>query len=481
MWVEQLYPEQRPSFEFVISREGTLLISEVSAGKTYISMAALEHLAPSLTLVVAPLTSLDITWAPKLATLPQTICRSWEAFKETRAEQRGRPPAIHLVNSILRLPGAEFKETRAKTRGRPPASHALNSKMAMPGAVLLIHHQLLAKLGKKLEAVPWDFVIIDESQSIKDRASATSRAARRLRHAKRRLALSATPLDKSPIDIWAQMRFVDHTVLGEDWGPFEREFCYRGGFKDHEIKFRSELLPTLLQRLERHIFRLDKAFLQLKPMHIHMVPVSLLGAQRALYVQMETHGIAKVFNGTTIPAPLKVSRQVKLEQMTGGTVKDLDGHSHVIGYAKQRKLRVLLDKLTPPIVIFCKYLAEIPLIAAAIPTGRGVSVLTGAVTGDERTQLINDFQNNKIDYLICQMKTGGVSIELTAAATLIFYSLNFSLIDFEQVCGRFHRGSQTREVNVYILHAVDTVDQEIIDEIEAKKATFYSVVEHFTS
>ena len=78
------------------------------------------------------------------------------------------------------------------------------------------------------------------------------------------------------------------------------------------------------------------------------------------------------------------------------------------------------------------------------------------------------------------MRTGGVSIELTAAATLIFYSLNFSLIDFEQVCGRFHRGSQTREVNVYVLYALDTVDQDIVDEIEAKKATFAAVVKHFT-
>jgi SNF2 family DNA or RNA helicase len=447
MWVERLYLEQRPSFEFVVSRTGALIISETSAGKTYVSMAALEHLTPSLSLVVAPLTSLDITWAPKLETLKGRLCRDWAGFKECRRLCAGWDIPV----------------------------------------TLLIHHQLLAKLGEKLERVPWDMVIIDESQGIKDRSSATSRAARRLRHAKRRLALSATPLDRSPIDIWAQMRFVDHTVFGENFRDFERKYCYRGGFKDHEIKFRIEQLPALLAQLEPYIFRLDKAFLQLLPMHIHMVPVILLGAQRRLYEQMEAEGITAIDladNTTvTIPAPLMVSRQVKLEQLTGGTIKDLTRRSHVIGFAKQRKLRALVARLSPPIVIFCKYLAEIPLIKAALPQGEGerVEVLTGAIVGDERTQLINDFQANKIDYLICQMRTGGVSIELTAAATLVFYSLNFSLIDFEQVCGRFHRGSQTREVNVYVLYAVDTVDQEIADEIEAKKATFSSVVDHFTT
>ena len=111
-------------------------------------------------------------------------------------------------------------------------------------------------------------------------------------------------------------------------------------------------------------------------------------------------------------------------------------------------------------------------------------MLTGATVDSKkikaRTNLINAFQAGKVAYLICQMRTGGVSIELTAAASLVFYSMNFSLIDFEQVCGRFHRGSQTREVNVYVLYALDTVDEKIIQDIEGKKGTFYEVVEHFT-
>lgn len=460
-WIAQLDPAQRPSFEFVTTRDGALLISEVSAGKTFVSIATIEHLAPSLSLVVAPYTSLDITWAPKL--LGQWI-----------DPMTGRQPKLQGYTLVRSW--EEFKQAR---------SAGVERRL-----ILLIHHQYLAKkkMGDKLERVPWDLVIIDESQGIKDRASATSRAARRLRHARRRLALSATPLDKSPIDIWAQMRFVNPDVLGGSFREFEREFCWRGGFKDRKINFRSDKLPVLLQRLQPHIFRLDKSFLQLPPMHIHMVPVILLGEQRRLYDQMATHGIAMLLEKTskygiamsneiTIPAPLKVSRQVKLEQITGGTIKDLDERSHHIGDAKLRKLRTLIRKLQPPIVIFCKYLAEIPLIQSVLPGN--FATLTGAVVGGERTALINAFQANRIDYLICQMRTGGVSIELTAASTLIFYSLNFSLIDFEQVIGRFHRGSQTREVNVYVLHAVDTVDQEIVDEIEAKKTTFYSVVDHF--
>jgi SNF2 family DNA or RNA helicase len=438
MWIERLYPEQRPAFEFVCSRPGSLILGDTAVGKTIITLAALEHLQPHLTLIVAPLTSLDITWAPKLVTLPGSLCRDWDGFGHWRKH-----------NPVT----------------------------------LLIHFQLFAKLAEKLERVPWDMVIIDESQGIKDRNSAQSRAARRMRHAKRRLALSATPLDKTPIDIWAQMRFVDHTVFGESFTPFKNDFCYEGGYKNHEVKFHISRLPAFLSRLTPCIFRLEKSFLQLKPLRIIPIPVPLLGAQGTIYRQMYEHGIVNV-DGVTIPAPLPVTRQAKLEQITGGTIKDEDDQSHVVGMAKIRKLRTLTAGLTPPLVIFCKYLAEIPLIQGALPQGRRVETLTGAVVDSprdkRRTNLIIDFQAGRVDYLICQVRTGGVSIELTAASTMIFYSMNFSLIDFTQIIGRLHRGSQLHPVSIYVLYAQDTVDEKIIREIAEKQETFSAVVEAFT-
>src|SRR5205807_1251628 len=98
--------------------------------------------------------------------------------------------------------------------------------------VLLLHMEAFSKVSKRMQRREWDLVIIDESQRLKARASGFSRAARRLRNqARRRLALSGTPIDDSPIDIFGQMRFADHTVLGEDFLTFAEKFCHRGGFK----------------------------------------------------------------------------------------------------------------------------------------------------------------------------------------------------------------------------------------------------------
>lgn len=444
-WIERLFPEQRPAFEFVCSHAGTLLTSETGTGKTYVTLGALERLNPQLTLLVVPLTSLDVIWYPKLATLEGVqVVRTWKELRATRLK-------------------------------RPVSS---------PGqlrTLLLLHFQAFASLSRRLARLPWEMVVIDEAQGLKARNSGWSRAARRFRHVPRRLALTATPLDESPIDIWAQLRFVDHTIFGEDFIPFAERYCRRGGYKNKKWVFRRDKLPQFLQACQSSVFRLTKQFLNLPPLKIHLIPTQLLGRQRFLYEELNIHGI---IDNPNVTAPLAVTKQVKLEQMTGGLVIDDIGHSVHIGSAKKRKLMSLIPDLQPPIVVFCKYLHEIPVIDAAL-RGRfkHVAELHGKIkdkgTEKVRTNLINSFQSGNIDALICQVRTGGVSIEFTRSSTLIFYSMNFSLIDFEQIIGRFHRGGQENEVDIFIIHCIDTVDMEIISAIERKQSTFYEVVTAF--
>jgi SNF2 family DNA or RNA helicase len=316
----------------------------------------------------------------------------------------------------------------------------------------------------------WDFVIIDESQVLKARNSGFSRAARRLRHARKRLALSATPLDKTPIDLFGQLRFVDHTILGEDFTSFANEYCYRGGWKGHKWLFRKAKMKQFLDLISPAVYRLTKAFQQLPPLTIVPVPVQLLGDQARIYERMLHHSI---IGNTT--ARLAVTRQVKLEQITGGWVINDFGEAECVGRAKERKLKALVKKLTPPLVVFCKYLHEIPIIYDVLASGRRMASLHGKIKGDARTDVINAFQRGDIDVLVCQVRTGGVSVEFTRSNTMIFYSFGFSMIDFEQIIGRLHRGGQTRPVTVYVMHAVDTVDDEIVSAIEDKYTIFREV------
>jgi superfamily II DNA or RNA helicase len=81
-WKSKLDPQQLKCLDFVVKRPGTLIVSEVGTGKTLIALAVIEVVRPRICLIIAPLTSLDVTWAPRIARVAgYTLCRSFDAFK----------------------------------------------------------------------------------------------------------------------------------------------------------------------------------------------------------------------------------------------------------------------------------------------------------------------------------------------------------------------------------------------------------------
>lgn len=440
-WYAQLLPEQRRAADWVIKRirdgGGAALFSQQRTGKTYITCAAIEQLKLQRVLVIAPRTAVDATWRPALATLGMPASSA-----EALAEAAQHFTALSYQEATKIVPASARRLLRGDNR--------------------------------------LDLVVIDESQGIKARQSDQSRAARRFRDATRRLALSGTPIDDSPIDVWAQMRFVDHTVLGEHWTPFAEQYCYKGGFKGRKWIFREALLPQFLDALRSHIYRLTTDFLNLKPISLHLVPVMLLGRQEEAYHTMNKEGILQLHETAVATGSLPVTKLAKLEQITGGHILDDDNHPHRVGYAKERKLRWLMPRLTLPVVIFCRYLSELYSLTLGLSTsGYRVATLYGKVKGPQRAQMIADFDEGKYDVLIAQVRTGSVSVSFARSSNLVIYSMNHSYIDFEQLMFRLQGMTQSKEVQAWLLYCENTVDEDKVDRINRKKSTVFRVVSTF--
>lgn len=399
-------------------------------------MAVLEKLSWPNALIVAPLTAVDSVWVVALENSGYTICRSLQDVAE-----------------------------------------------ASGPIALVVHWQAFTKLAKRLAKLPWQIVIIDESQGLKARASGQSRAARRFRNFPRRIALSGTPIDDSPIDVWGQMRFVNHNVLGENWTEFADDFCHKAGFMGKAWVFTESERPRFLKLLKPHIYRLTVGFLKLKPIHLHPIPFDLLGEQDRLYRQMEQTGIIRI-GSKRIVADLAITNLGKREQITGGYVLDDEDIPRFTGRAKERKLRWLLGRIKPPVVVFCRYRHEMTLIKRVLLEFMPrVRLLHGGVKDKDddkqRSDLLRSFQAGELDALICQTRTGGVAIDLTRASELIFYSINHSYIDFEQTLFRLYGKNQKNALNAYFLYAVDTVDEEKLQVVKDKESAAYNVVSHF--
>lgn len=445
-WLNALYEDQVGASAFLIenllAHRGVGLLSDPGTGKTVVSMAVIQYFMPKRLLIVAPLTSLEVTWAKRLRTIYGTI-----------------------VNSVSEYTGE---------------------------GVLLIgyEHFRTAKNIKKIIKMDFDFALFDESQGLKHRGSNQSRAVRRLRmRVPQRMILSGTPIDESPIDMWGQMRFIAPEVLGDVWSPprdhrkykgpyFEEEFCRKCGFMGYQREFIPEKLPEFLDRISPHLYRLTN---DMEEAEIIPVYCDLDEEQRVVYDQMEEHGIVKV-DGKKSKAGLKPVRDLRCFQITGGSLKMDDGSTLIVGHSKQKALAQLLARVDRP-VVFCRFLPELDDAMDVLRRDfDNVRYLDGSVKDKKqnkrRTQLIEDFQARKIGALAVQARTGGVSIEFTATHELVFYSMGYSYIDFKQIIARFRRYGQEKRVKVFLIIARDTIDEEPMKRIVSKGETVEPIMKH---
>lgn len=448
---------QRNAADLALKARQFALFFEQGTGKTWIAGAVIERsLHEKFTgLVVVPLANLESTWLAFLSTnIPQVAL--YRDFDEYRA---------------------------AKTP-----------------KLFLCHYEGLAAVTRLLLRSKFDLIVYDEAQRLKARATGASRLAYRLRHAAEiKLILSGTPIDKQPEDLWAQFRFMKPELLGTNWKQFvDRWFTPEDtsinlrGVPRNSLRFQKLLkakmirnskrtfdrkhLPIFLELIQPHCLRVTKEVLDLPPLHLHERCVRLWGNQARLYADMERDFIVRL-GEDAVTAPLKVTQLTKLHQIVGGHLIDENGIPHKVGRAKEREAVSLVKRLAGPIVMFFRYTEEVHAMVEALSkiVGR-VECLTGRTKKKLRPSLIRDFQAGEIDVLLCQIKTGGVGIDLFRSSTAIFYSFPYSFIDFEQAVARVHRRGQENEVNIYLILAEATIDYTIYQAILDKRSVVDEVL-----
>jgi hypothetical protein len=424
---------QQEAVEWILARDGCGLFGEQRTGKTWITAGVIEKLASVdfCGLLVVPLTNLESTWVKIIADeLPQVaVARSLEELRTLEC------PKVLLCNY-----------------------EALGGSKRRRGIM------------NRVRRIDWSFVVFDESQRLNNRGSRSSRNARFLRFESKRLLLSGTPIEQAPMDMWAQMRFIDHEVLGDRWKDFDEEYLYRTGFMGFERKFRPDKLPEFLKKLEPYCLRIDRASLGIKAPIIHKELFSLFGEQERIYQEMDEHLIAEV-NGRTVVADMKVTSLIRLQQITGGFIED-----EPIGEAKMRRLRWLLrNKLRPPIVVFCRFKSEVLAVESELTkhydrveklwgqTGSGKS------KSKVRADLNRRFLAGEIDGLVCQVKTGSVGIDLYRARQGVVYSTTFSFIDWDQLISRMVHRNYSEPPELFFLAAQGTIDEDIFDAVRDKR------------
>ncbi len=327
-----------------------------------------------------------------------------------------------------------------------------------------------------LASLSFGTVVLDEAHYIKNAKTQAARSVKQL-SAKRRFALTGTPVENRLSDLWSIFDFLMPGVLGTE-GEFARRFSTPIGNGDEAAAKRLQGLvgPFILRRLKGDVLG------DLPEKNENVVYAEMTGEQDKLYrasASKLARRIAKQlpedFAGSKLQVLAELSKLRELccdpsllyDNYTGGSAK-LDTCMELVSTALEADHSVLL---------FSQFTSMLDLIAARLDKdGVDHQMLTGSTSKEERMRLVKRFQEGAVPVFLISLKAGGVGLNLTAADIVIHYDPWWNVAAESQATDRAHRIGQTRTVTVFKLIVKDTIEQGILALQQRKRELADSVV-----
>jgi len=460
---KKLYTHQREAEKKALALDGRCgQFGEVGTGKTRIAIELAARLLCKRVVVVAPLTALGV-WRKQV--------KEWMSSARTATCSLGS----------TRRSAAKLRRIRKREADRL--------------VFVLVGYESYWRSPLREEILRYapEMIIYDEAHRLRNRSTKQSRFAHALAsdgnalHTPRYiLPLTGTPNPNGPEDFFSIYKAFDPSVFGPRWKDFSDHYLIYGGFGGYKITGHRNL-RELERKVADHSYRITKAEALDLPGEVDVeIPVTLSRKSRRIYDDMAKHAIAEIDgvqgSGTAL-ARIVLTNLVRCQQIASGFVRVEEDKQYIhFGTEKRDALAdwmedVILD--AKRIVVFCRFR---PDVDAAMEVARGivgesVYMLDGRVTEErEMAAQVKWFETFSPSVLVIQVQKA-VSIDLTCAHVGMFYSKDWSLLDFDQCRGRIHRNKQKKKVTFYHLVAQDTVDERIRAALAGKRDLMHEVLD----
>ena len=122
-------------------------------------------------------------------------------------------------------------------------------------------------------------------------------------------------------------------------------------------------------------------------------------------------------------------------------------------------------------VVYYEFTSSLKDITACLnKAGRTYVIVNGMTSAKKSGQLIEQFKQAQVDYLVIQSRSGNAALDLPMVNNVIFYALPESYIVYSQCKGRINRKGQTKECNYWHLICKNTVEVFNYDSLRKKKS-----------
>lgn len=339
-----------------------------------------------------------------------------------------------------------------------------------------------------LARIEWGLVVLDEAQYIKNHATKTTRAVKRLR-SRLRFALTGTPVENRLSELWSIFDFLMPGFLGSYERFRERyELGIIGEDEEAAARLRALIEPFVLRRRKADVL----TDLPAKFEGIRYVPLSR--EQRRLYDGAEQRlredlNVQKRQNASRanrrghIPDAEKSAVEV-LAELTRLRQIALDPslvfENYKGGAEKLGAIMELVDEAMEAgrkVLVFSQFTSYLDVVAAELDR-RGIAhfAITGATPKRERVRLVSQFNDDETPVFLVSLKAGGTGLNLTGASVVVHADPWWNAAATDQATDRAHRIGQNREVDVYKVVARGTIEERIVALQEAKRDLADSVI-----
>ena len=339
--------------------------------------------------------------------------------------------------------------------------------------VAVVNYESAWRMEQELSVWGPDLIVCDEGHKIKTHNISASKAMHRLgAKAGYRLLLTGTFMTNKAIDVFSPYKFLNPAIFGTSFYAFRSRYFDMVGYGNHTPVLKKSMEAELSARLHSIAYRAAKADCLDLPETTDIIrQVELEPAARKIYRSLVKENFAELASGE-VTAPNVLTRLLRLSQLTGGFLgNDENAAVQQISSAKLSAMEDILESAVAEgqkLVIIARFLPEIRAICKELD-GRGLryACITGEV--QDRAAQVAQFQNDPdVPVFVGQIATAGLGLTLTAASTMVFYSLDYSMSNYEQAKARIHRVGQRNPCTYIHLIAKGTVDEKVLTALRNK-------------
>ena len=345
--------------------------------------------------------------------------------------------------------------------------------------VIITSYALIRRDVEDLKKLEFRYVILDESQNIKNATSQTSHACKSL-NSIHRLALSGTPIENRLEELWSIFDFLMPGFLF-DPNEFNHRFVLpivENNDTEVQKRLKTQIFPFILRRMKRDVAKdlPDKiesvAYCELTPDQKDLYLQVLDSTKEELFKSIETVGLEK--SRMSIFSALLRLRQICCHPR----LYDKEGQLGINESGKFEHLQDMLEEIISEkhrILLFSQFVGMLDIIKDWLEK-KGIKheYLSGK-TKDRQAVVERFNEDPTIPIFLVSLKAGGTGLNLTGADYVIHYDPWWNPAVEDQATDRAYRIGQTKKVFVYRLITKGTVEEKI-QALKSKKRSLVDSV-----